>query len=62
MLAADAQIRESRNLAGKPLHRLGRHERRIWGWGGVADHATVKAETSESIRDHAGYVGKHRRA
>jgi hypothetical protein len=40
----------------------GRHERRIWGWGGVADHATVKAEASESIRDHAGYVGKHRRA
>jgi hypothetical protein len=39
---------------------IGRHERRIWGWGGVADHAAIKAEASDSIRTHAGYVGKHR--
>jgi hypothetical protein len=39
---------------------IGRHERRIWGWGGVVDHATVAAASAQSIRDHAGYVGKHR--
>jgi hypothetical protein len=37
---------------------IGRHERRIWGWGGVVDHEQVKREASERIR--AGILSARR--